>query len=388
MKTVLMAAVAALGAMGALAAQAQEHGVSEAEVRFAQVAALDGPASALGLGMQAGLLAAFEEANRAGGVHGRRIVMDAYDDGYEPDRSLAAVEAVIEDDAHLGLVGPVGTPTTAVTQPPATDVGLPFIGPFTGAGFLRDAFNDNVLNIRASYGAETEEWIRHLVDEKGLNRIAILYQDDAFGMVGLDGVNQALARRGLEFAAQASYQRNTVAVEAALETIHAAGPQAVVMVGAYQPIAAFVKGSHAAGHDPVFVTISFVGSEALSAALGPDGEGVIISQVVPFPWDDSLPIVAEYQAALKAIDPEAQPGFVSLEGYLTGRVALRALEAAGPDVNRWSYLTAMNALGSFDLGGLTFVFGDGDNQGLDTVFLTRIEADGSFSVIPSGATKS
>jgi ABC-type branched-subunit amino acid transport system substrate-binding protein len=379
MNRLSVAAVLALSTFGAAGAYAQEHGVSETEIRFAQVAALEGPAASLGLGMRDGLRAAFEEANRAGGVHGRRIVLDSIDDGYEPDRSLAAVEAIIAEDAHLGLVGAVGTPTTAVTQPATTDVGLPMIGPFTGAGFLRDAFNDNVLNVRATYAAETEAWIRHLVDEKGLSRVAILYQDDAFGLVGLDGVNQALARRGLEFVGQAKYQRNTVEVADAVEALGGAAPEAVVMVGAYAPIAAFVKAMRAEGQDPAFVTISFVGSKALAAELGEAREGVVISQVVPFPWDASLPIVAEYQAAMEASQPGAEPGFVTLEGYLAGRVALRALEAAGPDVDRWSYLSAMNALGQFELGGLSFSYGDGDNQGLDDVFLTRIEADGSFS---------
>ena len=380
MKRYLISAAVVLIALGATVGRA-EHGVSDTEIRFAQVAALDGPAAALGSGMRTGLLAAFAEANEGGGIHGRTVALDSYDDGYEPDRSLSAVETVIADDAHLGLIGLVGTPTTAVTQPPTTDVGLPFIGPFTGAGFLRDAYFDNVLNIRASYAAETEEWIRYLIDDLGLERIAILYQNDAFGFVGLDGTNQAAGRRGVELVSQGTYERNTVEVDAALESIYAAEPEAVVMVGAYRPVAAFIRRSRAAGHDPVFVTISFVGSDALSRELGPDGEGVVISQVVPFPWDGTLPIVAEYHAAMTAQDADAQPDFVSLEGYLVGRVALRALEAAGEELDRWSFLDALNGLGGFDLGGLAFEYGEGDNQGLDDVFLTRITADGTFETI-------
>ncbi|MBY6151591.1 ABC transporter substrate-binding protein [Vannielia litorea] len=363
---------------------AAADGVEADAVTFAQVAALEGPAAALGQGMRAGITAAFEEANRAGGVHGRKVMLDAFDDGYEPDRSVAHVLHVIEGRAHIGFIGPVGTPTALATQPEATAAGMPYVGPFTGAGFLRAPELTNVVNVRATYGAETEAWIAHLVDELGMKNIAILYQDDGFGRVGLDGVTAALEKRGMSLAATGKYTRNTVAVKSALLDIRKAKPDAVVMVGAYKPIAEFIRLSKTLKFEPTFVNISFVGSEALAGELGDAGEGVIISQVVPFPWDASLPIVAEYQAAMTAMDPAAHPGFVTLEGYLTGRVALRALEAAGPDLTRERFLAALNGLGAFDLGGLAFTYGAGDNQGLDTVFLTRITADGGFETVVSG----
>ena len=361
-----------------------EEGVEPDAVRFAQVAALDGPAGALGSGMRQGILAAFAEANRDGGVHGRTIELESFDDGYEPDRSVAAVRAVIEGNSHLGFIGPVGTPTSQAAQPIATDAGMPFIGPFTGAGFLRDPALGNVVNVRATYNAETEAWISHLVDDLGMSSIAILYQDDGFGRVGLAGVTAALERRGMTLVAEGTYTRNTTAVKSALLDIRKAKPQAVVMVGAYKPIAEFIKLSRKLKFEPAFVNISFVGSDALANELGPDGEGVIISQVVPFPWDASLPVVAEYQAAITAHDAEARPSFVTLEGYLVGRVALRALEAAGPELDRAAFLEALNSLGGFDLGGLAFDYGPGDNQGLDTVFMTRINADGQFEVVETG----
>lgn len=360
------------------------EGVDQTTVRFAQVAALDGPAGALGSGMREGILAAFEEANRAGGVHGRMVELESLDDGYEPDQSVAQVRKVIEGNSHLGFIGPVGTPTTQATQPVATEAGMPFIGPFTGAGFLRDPALTNVVNVRATYAAETEAWIAHLVDQLGMQSIAILYQDDGFGRVGLAGVTDALQKRGMTLAAEGTYTRNTVAVKSALLEIRKAEPQAVVMVGAYKPIAEFIRLSRQLKFEPTFVNISFVGSDALAAELGPDGEGVIISQVVPFPWDASLPVVAEYQAAIAAHDAAAKPSFVTLEGYLVGRVALRALDAAGPELDRAGYLAALNGLGTFDIGGLSFAYGAGDNQGLDTVFLTRITAGGAFETVAGG----
>ena len=380
--TRLASAAAFIVAAGPLAAQ---QGVTDTSISFAQVAALEGPAAALGTGMRQGMMAAFEEANRNGGVHGRQISLTSVDDGYEPDKSVNEVRALITADEHLALIGPVGTPTTKATQPLATEADMPMIAPFTGAGFLRDPSLTNVVNVRATYDAETQAWIDYLVDEEGLTDIAILYQDDGFGRVGLSGVTKALEARGMSLVAEGTYTRNTVAVKSALLDIRKAKPQAIVMVGAYKPLAEFIKLSRKMKMDPTFVTISFVGSKALAAELGPDGDGVIVSQVVPQPWDSNLPIVAEYQAALTALDAAAEPGFVSLEGYVAGRLAIEGLQAAGQDLTRTSFMAALNNLGTVEMGGMTLSFGAGDNQGSDDVFLTRILSDGSFEAMQSGS---
>ena len=323
---IFAAALVALLPMHAMA----EDGVTTDKITFGQVAAFDGPASALGIGMRDGIQAAFAEANAKGGVHGRQLELKTEDDGYEPDRSAAATRAMIASGEIFGLIGPVGTPTSKATQPIATQARVPFVGPFTGAGFLRVAGHGNVVNVRATYAAETEAWIAHLVDQQGMKNIALLYQDDAFGRVGLAGVTAALKKRGMELSAEGTYTRNTTAVKAAVLAIRKAKPDAVVMVGAYKPVAEFIRLAKKLKIDATFVNISFVGSKALAAELGPDGEGVIVSQVVPFPWDASIPVVAEYQAAIKAVDASAEPGFVSLEGYIVGRLAIAALEKAGP----------------------------------------------------------
>ncbi|MEM8914629.1 MAG: ABC transporter substrate-binding protein, partial [Pseudomonadota bacterium] len=229
-KNLMIGSIAATIALMPFAANAAT-GVESDSIVFGQAAALDGPAAALGTGMRTGLMAAFEEANRDGGVHGRSLKLLSYDDGYEPDRSITQVRKLIEEDGVFSLIGAVGTPTSKATQPIATDASVPFIGPFTGAGFLRDASHGNIINVRATYAAETEAWIKHLVDEQGLENIAILYQDDAFGRVGLDGVQAALEKRSMSLVAQGTYERNTLAVKSALLDIRKAKPDAVVMVG-------------------------------------------------------------------------------------------------------------------------------------------------------------
>jgi branched-chain amino acid transport system substrate-binding protein len=375
-----LAAVGLLAALASTAARA-EDGVSADTVMFGQAAVLGGPASALGLGMQAGIQAAFDEINRKGGVHGRKLTLVSRDDGYEPDRAITETKKLIEQDKVFALIGPVGTPTSAAAQPIATAAKVPFIGPFTGAGFLRNTKFENVVNVRASYDAETEAWIRHLTEDLKIKKIAIFYQDDAFGRSGLAGVKKAMEKRGMALSAEATYERNTVAVKTGLLTLKRDDAEAVVIVGAYKPVAEFIKLARKVDFNPVFVNISFVGAVALAKELGQDGKGVIVSQVVPFPWDTSLKVVADYQAAIKARDAKAEPDFVSLEGYLAGRLAIAALDKAGKDPTREGLLKAIRDTGKFDISGLAMTFGANDNEGLDQVFMTVIQPDGTFKPV-------
>src|SRR3954447_23478759 len=373
-----LAAVIGLGVLFGQPALA-EDGISTDEIVFGQAAVLEGPASALGIGMRNGLQAAFDEINAKGGVHGRKLKLLSENDGYEPDRAIAATRKLIEADKVFALIGSVGTPTSAAAQPIATAAKVPFIGAFTGAGFLRNPKLDNVINIRASYGAETEAWIRHLTEDLKVSKIAIFYQDDAFGRSGLDGVNAAMKKRNMQLAAEATYERNTVAVKTALLQLKRAEPEAVVIVGAYKPVAEFIKLSRKVNFNPTFVNISFVGASALAKELGSEGKDVIVSQVVPFPWDASLQVVADYQAAIKPAG--GQPDFVTLEGYLAGRLAIAALDKAGADLTREGLIKAIKQPGKFDIGGLPMTFSAQKNEGLDKVFLTVIQADGSFKAV-------
>ena len=364
-----------------LRASADDVGVSSDTILFGQVAALEGRSSALGQGMRQGILAAFAEINARGGIHGRKLKLISRDDGYDPDRSVAQTVKLIEEDKVFALIGAVGTPTTTATVPIAKANNVPFIGPFTGAEFLRAPDLHNVVNIRASYSAEAEDWIKHLTEDRHVRNIAIFYQDDSFGRDGLAGVKRALEKRGLDLTAEATYERNTKAVASALRTLKRAEPEAVVMVGAYGPCAEFIKLARRSGFDPIFVNISFVGANALSKALGSEGSGVIVSQVVPFPWDTSLKVVADYQAAETAFDPDMKPDFVSLEGYLSGRLAAAAIEIAGPNPTRADMLRVINDHGRFDIGGDIMTFGPKIDDAPAKVFLTVIQPDGTFKPV-------
>lgn len=379
-KSVRVATLAAAGVLLSVFTASADPGVSADKIVFGQAAPFEGPASALGLDMRTGLKAAFEEANRAGGVKGRKIELVTANDGYEPNKSIEAVKKLLDEDKVFALVGPVGTPTSAATQPIALQAGVPFIGPFTGAEFLRNPFQPNVVNVRGSYFQETEEMVERLVKDRGVSRIGILYQDDAFGRAGLAGVQKALTKRSMSLASEGTFERNTTAVKGALLSIMKGKPEAVIMIGPYKPCAEFIKLARQMKLEAMFVNISFVGSNALAAELGKAGAGVVITQVVPFPGDDKMPVVSRYQAALKAVDADAKPGFVTLEGYLVGRLVIAALEKLDGEPTRKALLDAVYG-NSFDLGGVKLTYGAADNQGMDSVFLTVIQEDGSFKPV-------
>jgi branched-chain amino acid transport system substrate-binding protein len=369
-----------LGCIASLVSSTLAHSqpAGERAILFGQPAALSGDAKALGTGMRDGIRAAFAEANRNGGVKGRALRLISRDDGYDPNRSIEAVRHLLDDDRVFGIIGAVGTPTSAATQPIAAAQGAPFIGAFTGAEFLRNARNLDVVNVRASYFQETEEIVERLNRDLGITRVAIFYQDDAYGRAGRAGVEQALARRDMRHTAEGIYERNTVAIKVALLSIRRANPQAVVMIGAYKPCAEFIRLAHQLGFTPVFVNVSFVGSEALAKELGADGAGVIVTQVVPFPYDTSIPLIAHYQAALATIEPTSEPGFVSLEGYIAGWVAVLASRQVEGELTREALLSVFSHDAVFDLDGMVLRFGPGRNFGSDKVFVTVLGADGKF----------
>ncbi len=361
--------------------RAEESGISDERILFGQSAAFSGPARELGKNMRIGIEAAFQEANAQGGVHGRQLILLSLDDAYEPEAAIANTQRLIEKEGVFALIGAVGTPTSRSATPIAENAGVPYIAPFTGAAFLREAKWQNVINLRASYNQETEAMVARLTTDLGIKRIAVMYQDDSFGRAGYRGVRQALERRSMEPVAIGVYPRNTTAVKTGLLNLHSANPDAVILIGAYQPVATLIAWARHTGLDPVFMTISFVGSNALAEELGRAGAGVFVTQVVPFPTDEIPRVGIAYRRALATHAPEATPGFVSYEGYLAGRLAIVALERCGREVDRAGFLKSLRSTDIIDLDGFELLYGENDNQGSDAVFLTVIGTDGSYRSI-------
>lgn len=352
----------------------QAQGVTSDTVLIGQSAALSGPAQALGMEMKAGAEAYLEQINKAGGIHGRKIKLISLDDGYEPERAKANTKELIEEKKVFALFGYVGTSASNAALPLFTEAKVPFIGAFTGAQSLREPYNRYIFNVRASYFDETEAIVDHLT-RLGVDRIAVFYQNDAYGQAGLTGVERAMAKRNLTIAGKATVERNTTNVTVAVQTLSKLNVQAIVMISAYKSCAAFIREMKRAKSLPLFWNVSFVGSKALASELGDDGQGTHISQVVPFPWNGGIPIVNQYQ---KAMGSEANYSFTSLEGYLAAKVLVEGIERAGKNLTRESFVDAMQKMGKVNFGGFTVSYTPNNHNGSSFVDLTIISKGGKF----------
>ncbi len=360
-----------------ISAQA-EDGIFPDKIVFGQTAAIGGPAAELGLGMQLGILAAFKEKNDAGGINGRRLELITLDDGYEPDRAVENTKKLINAKKVFALIGGVGTPTSGAIEPIITKNKIPYIGPFTGAEFLRKPYKRYIINIRGSYYQETEIMAKYLVDNLGLSKISILYQDDSFGTAGESGLEMALKKRNLNFHGEARYKRNTEAVKRAVLELSNNTPEAIVMIGTYKPLAKFVKLYQDFKGNPKFIALSFVGTEAFAQKLGAAGKDIVITQVVPSPFNTKLEIVKKYKNAIFNYAPEAKLGHVSLEGYIVGLVAITLLENTNDELTRENFIDAVSKVGTFNFEELNLNYGTEDNQGMDTIYGTKLTGDRKF----------
>jgi branched-chain amino acid transport system substrate-binding protein len=357
-------------------AAAADNGVTADKIVLGQSVALTGPAAQLGIQMRNGLKAYFDAVNAKGGVHGRKIELITLDDGYEPARTVPNTKQLIEKEKVFALIGYVGTPTSVPAIPVFTEAKVPFIGPFTGAESLRQPFNRYIFHVRASYYDETDKIVEQVVSTGGKN-IAVFYQNDAYGQAGLKGVEIATQKRNMKISTLGTVERNTVKVEDAVAKIAASKPDAVVMVSAYTSCAEFIRQMKKTGSNATFYNVSFVGSKALQGALGNDGSGVAISQVVPYPWGTAMPVVKEYQqlsekAAIKDVD------FGAIEGFLVAKVFVEGARRAGKALTRDAFIGAMEKMEDVDLGGFFVSYSPTNHAGSKFVDLTIIGRDGKF----------
>jgi ABC-type branched-subunit amino acid transport system substrate-binding protein len=357
-------------------ASAADHGVTNDKIVLGQAAVFSGPAAQLGIQMRNGMKAYLDHVNEKGGVHGRKLELVTEDDRYEQAVAPEASKKLIDEHKVFALLGYVGTPTGVAHLPVTTKAKVPLVGMFTGAEVLREPMNRYVFHVRASYYDETEKIVEQVVSTGG-KRISVFYQNDAYGEAGRKGTEIALAKRGMKIHSSGTVERNTVKVEDAVKSIHASQPDAVVMVSAYTSIAAFVRTMQKAGSGATFYNVSFVGSKALADALGKDGVGVAISQVVPFPWSQSLPVVKEYQQlATKA--GYTDYNFSAMEGFLTAKVMVEGLKRAGKNLTREGLVDALEKMQEVDLGGFFVSYSPKNHAGSRFVDLTIIGRDGKF----------
>lgn len=375
MHNLTLGLLAAAALFTAFSSQA-ENGVTDQSILIGQSAAMTGPAQGLGIELSNGARLYFDQVNASGGIHGRKIQLETLDDGYEPEKTTINTRKLIQDSKVFALFGYVGTPTSQAALPLVNDARIPFIGAFTGAQLLREPFNRNVFNIRASYFDETEKIAEHLTTI-GVTKIAVLYQNDAYGKAGLAGMEKALEKRKLKPVATATVERNSTDVEAAAKTITAAKPDAILVVSAYKSVAAFVLAMKKQGSAATIHNLSFVGSVPLAKELGANGVGVHIAQVVPFPWSGTLAVTRDYQELVRKAG-RSDYSFTELEGYIAARVMAEGLRRAGKELTRDKLVAGLESMGKVDIGGFAISFSPSSHNGSSYVDLSIIGSGGKF----------
>ncbi|ABF10025.1 ABC-type branched-subunit amino acid transport system substrate-binding protein [Cupriavidus metallidurans] len=367
------------GAAFAANTTAGETGVTADSILLGQSAALSGPTAVLGKQMNAGARLYFDYINKQGGVFGRKIELKALDDMYEPEEAVKNTKKLIEEDRVFALFGYVGTPTSQAVMPLVNQARIPFFAPFTGAQSLRDPQSRYVFHVRAGYEEETAAIVRQ-IRTTGLKRIVVVFNDDAYGRAGLSGVEHAIkalpADSGVQLVAQESVIRNTVEIGDAMQTAMKAKPDAVVLISAYRTVGAFVKEALRRGYSGQFYNVSFVGTQALAKEVGPQGSGVIISQVMPHPGNATLPVVREYLRLLQAAGKQNDFDYASIEGFIAAKSFVEGLRRAGKDLTRERLVTALETMRNVDLGGYIVQFSPESHVGSKFVEMTIINSRG------------
>ncbi|HET7775172.1 MAG TPA: ABC transporter substrate-binding protein [Azospira sp.] len=334
------------GALLAATASAQQGN----PIKLGQSLPLSGPLAELGSEYRDGALAYLKWINSKGGIHGRRLELLSLDDGYVVDKSVDNAKQLLDKDGVFAFLGMFGSANYTALMPLVNERGVPSVAPYTGADELREQASPHTFWLRASYGDETEKIVDQLAT-LGINRIAVFFQNDAFGKAGLAGVDKALKKRGLKVAASGSFDKVKNDVAEAVKAIAGADPQAVVMISTYKPTALFVKQMRASGKQPQFFALSVVGYKALQAEMGAEAAGIAISQVVPYPWSAAAGVVREFEALPADLKPKSGITYTALEGFLAAKVMVEGLRRAGPQPSREKLVTALESMAPWDAGG-------------------------------------
>jgi ABC-type branched-subunit amino acid transport system substrate-binding protein len=352
-----------------------ENGLTSKSVLIGQSAELSGQ-SGLREGT-AGAEAYFAYVNKRGGVHGRSIRLQSYDDARDPKKTIANTLKLINEDKVFALFGYRSTPTVEAVLPLVTESRVPLIAPLSGAQSIREPFNKLVFHLRASYHAETGKIIEQLATV-GVRKIAILYQDDPFGKDGLSGFEKHLRDHRIEPVAKAKYDRKDLNVDEAVKVIGGATPEAVVMACSQKACVDFIKKMKKAGLSPQFFTLSNATSDEFTKSLGNEGRGVVMSQVMPYPWGSGLPLQKEFNLAIAETTPAVPVSYTSFEGFVAAKLLVEGLRRAGPNPTRQKFMAALESMSSVDLGGLSVGFSPTQHAGSTFVELTMIGGNGKI----------
>ncbi len=351
-----------------------EPGVTATKITLGQSAPFTGPIGTYGIQLRDGANVYFESVNSSGGINGRKIELFSLDDGYEEERAVANTKKLIEGNEVFCLFGYYGTASTTAAMKVFSAAKVPLFSTISGAASLRTPVNRYMFNLRASYADETAAIVKQLTS-LGMKNIAVFYQNDGFGLAGLDGVKIALKQHGLTPSAIGIVERNSHEVGEAVKEIAKVSPQAVVMVTLYKPTAEFVRQMKQTGKTPQFITLSPVSTDLLAKELGADSRGIGVSQVMPYPWTTGTLLAKEYNALAKQYS-KAGISYYGIEGFAAAKVLVEALRKTGRDPTREKLVAALESMSAYDVGGFQLSYSATNHSGSKFTELTVIGKDG------------
>ena len=359
------------------------QGVSDTTIVFGQSACFSGPNRQLGFNYRAGIRAALHEANSRGGVNGRILRLISLDDAYEPELAAANAERFATGNDVFAVIGGVGTPTAKRIAPVLKTAKIPFVGPFTGASFLRNARRfPNVVNLRAGYLDETRVLVNHILRKRGKKRFGIIYQDDAFGRSVLKNYKSVLDGIGIPILGKTAFSRNTHAVQASLFALAKADLEAIMIVGAYASNSEIINLAHSLGHRYIMANLSFVLSYELKKRIDTPNDRILVSEVMPDAKETNMRVVRSFHRALAAAEDRLQAGNgsygineVSLEGYILGRFVVEVLARMGDELTRENFLEQALTSGPVAIDDWKLAFESGTNSGSRYVRLIDLGGD-------------
>lgn len=363
-------------------------GVTEDTILLGSSLALSGHAGYLGTHYLHGALSYINEVNLKGGIHNRKINIAAFDDQYNPTKTIANTQKLIHEEQVFALMNYVGTPTSAAVKPIIEKTGIPAFGFLTGAELLREPTIRNIFHLRDSYYAEVEGAVSYFVDKIGLKKIGVLYQEDAFGLSVLTGIQKALLARKMEPVVTDTFVRGSTDLQTSLKRIHAIDVEVVMMVGTSRPLAKFIKETHRKGKFPYFSTVSFVGSEVFAQELievqkieTKQHKKIIVTQVVPSPYSEKYKVIWEYLTLSLKYYLEDKPNYVAFEGFLNAKMVVLALENCGKDLTRTRFIEELEKLQDYDLGiEKTISYNQQDHRGISGIYYSRLGVGNRFEV--------
>lgn len=374
----LLAALGLTFSLGAQLAHAAETGVSDKEVVLGQSVGLTGPLVELAPDIINAAKAYFDQVNEKGGVHGRKIRTVVLDDGYQAANTQKTVRQLIDTEQAFALYSITGTanvagilPMLAKENPP-----VPLFAPITGADSIRTPQMDNVFHIRASYGDEIEKMVQHL-STIGVKKIGVVWINNGMGTDGMAGIEKAMQKRSLKPHAAVSIQPDGSDADKAVAALQASQPEVIVMITTGTATVKFIKSYNKLSQGMRFYTLSVMGSQSTIRALGPDGVGVVVASVVPFPWSQSNTLAREYQATMRKAGFD-NLSFLGFESYINARAMVEALKRAGKDLTRQKFISAVEGMKPLNLGGFEVNFSKESHVGSRFVELTIIGPNGKF----------